>query len=305
MAATEILLSLSFVAFAGFLAGKFGLFENEARKTFSTFVFYIASSAIILASLASLTPADLQKLPRFVAVNSLIYVCLFALLYFVLRWLRIGYKLGGAIFYAGLTANCLFLGLPFVQALYGSEGVLFVFSFIAVPMSVADLSGFYGLSKWRHKGAPLGKVFKEFLLNPIVLATVIGVILLLLGIHLWAPLDKALDLLGSGATGLALFSIGLFLSTISWRHFRAGPAVAISVIKLLVAPLLAWLIGLALGLTDVALAVTVLMAAMPSAIFCMVVATEYDLDERVTADGILLSSILFLGTSLVWIQILQ
>lgn len=305
MAATEILLSLFLVAVVGFFAGRFGLFDVEARKTFSKFVFYIASSSVILVALAALTPDDLQKLPKFVAVNSAIYMLLFALFYLILRWLKVGYKVGGAIFYTGLTANCLFLGLPFVQALYGSEGVLYVFSFLAIPLSFADLAGFYGLSKWRHKEASLADVLKDFLRNPIVLATLAGAVFLLLGIHLWAPLDKAFNLLGSGATGVALFSIGLFLSTISWRHFRIGAAVLVSVIKLVIVPLLAWLIGMAFGLTDVALAVTVLMAAMPSAIFCMVVASEYHLDERVTADGILLSSILFLATSLVWVYILQ
>jgi len=305
MTATDILVSLFLVALIGFLAGRFGLFDVEARKTFSKFVFYIASSAVILASLTALTPDDLQKLPKFVAVNSLIYVILFALLYVLLRWRRVSYKVGGAIFYTALSANCLFLGLPFVHALYGPEAVLYVFSFIAIPLSVADLAGFYGLSKWRHSGASFMRVLKDFLYNPIVLATLVGVIFLAFGIHLWAPVDKALNLLGSGATGVALFSIGLFLSAISWQHFRVGPAVVISVIKLIIVPLLAWVVGMAFGLTDIALAITVLMAAMPSAIFCMVVATEYDLDERVTADGILLSSILFLATSLIWVHILQ
>lgn len=305
MGATEILLSLFFVAVVGFSAGKFGLFDVDARKVFSKFVFYIASSAVIFAALASLTPSDLQKLPKFVAVNSLIYILLFVLLYVVLRLAKIRYALGGTIFYTGLSANCLFLGLPFINALYGSEGVLYAFSFLAIPLSVADLAGFYGLSKWRHRGASISNVLKDFVLNPIILATFAGIGLLLLGTGLWAPLDNAFRLLGSGATGVALFSIGLFLSSVSWRHFKVGPAVAISFIKLLVVPAAAWLVGMFFGLTDVALAVTVLMAAMPSAIFCMVVATEYDLDERATADGIILSSLLFLGTSLFWVHLIQ
>ena len=70
MDATEILLALFFVAAVGFTAGKFGLFDVEARKVFSKFVFYVASAAVILAALASLTPADLQKLPKFVAVKA-------------------------------------------------------------------------------------------------------------------------------------------------------------------------------------------------------------------------------------------
>jgi len=305
MGATEILLSLFLVAIAGFLAGKFGLFDVEARKVFSKFVFYIASSAVILAALASLSSDDLQKLPKFVAINSLIYVLLFALLYIVLRLAKIRYTLGGAIFYAGLSANCLFLGLPFINALYGSEGVLYAFSFLAIPLSVADLAGFYGLSKWRNRGASIKKILKDFVLNPIVLATFAGIALLLLGTGLWAPLDKAFNLLGGGATGVALFSIGLFLSSAAWKHFNFGAAAAISFVKLLVVPLVAWLVGVFFGLSGVALAVTVLMAAMPSAIFCMVVATEYDLDEHATADGIILSSLLFLGTSLFWVNLVK
>jgi len=300
---TEILLSLFFVMFIGFATGRLKLFNDEARLEFSRFVFYVATAAVIFTSVATIDVEQLSKLPGFVLANSLLYMVVFAVLYIVLRMTSVSYKTGGSILYTSLTPNLIFLGLPFIAALYGREGVLYVVAMVAVPMSVSDLAGFYVLSKWRNGRGAIRAVLKDFITNPLVIATLAGAALLFSGLGLWYPLQRSLDLTGSGATGLALFSVGLFLASSSWRRFQLRTALIISVIKLLLLPLAALAIGKLFGLGQTALAVTVLLAAMPSAVFCTVVATEYKFDEQATVDAVLLSSLLFLLTSLFWVYI--
>jgi predicted permease len=97
--------------------------------------------------------------------------------------------------------------------------------------------------------------------------------------------------------------MGLFLARTPLRGFKVKPAIISTMLKLVVAPFIALLLGRLFGLEGIALAVTVIMAALPSAIFCMVVATEYDFDERATADTILLSSVMFIFTSSIWVSL--
>jgi predicted permease len=132
---------------------------------------------------------------------------------------------------------------------------------------------------------------------------VLGFLLLGIGFRLPQTFKISLDLLGSGASGLALFAMGLFLARTPLRGFKVKPAIISTMLKLVVAPFIALLLGRLFGLEGIALAVTVIMAALPSAIFCMVVATEYDFDERATADTILLSSVMFIFTSSIWVSL--
>ncbi len=299
-----VLISLLLVIAAGFGAGKLSIFDAGARKTLSKFVFYIATSALIISSLSGLSSSDLSKLPDFALVNCVIYITLFGIVYGLLRLLKVPYKLGGSIMYAGTTANIVYLGIPVMKSMFGAEGVLFTIALLTIPSIIIDILDFYFLSRWRHGKASMKKVLKEFITNPIIISSIVGFALLAIGINLPAPIVSSLDFLGAGATGIALFAMGLFLSESSLKGIRIKPTLVTSFIKLSVAPGIAYGVGTLLGLEGVALSATVILASMPSAIFCMVVATEYELDERVTADTILLSSILFLVTLSAWIRIL-
>lgn len=288
---------------AGMGAGKAKIFDENGRKALSRFVFYIATSALIIDAVLSLSRSELSKLPNFIVVNCIIYVVVFFVLYLTLRFLKIPYKTGASILYAGTTANTVYLGLPVIRALYGAEGILFAVALLTIPSIVADILDFYFLNSWRAGKASFSKVLKDFILNPLVLSSLVGFLLLIIGISLPETLRSSLRLLGSGATGLALFAMGLFLSESSWKNFSIKLPLVTTIIKLLVVPFISYIIGYLCGLSGLALSVTVIMAALPSAIFCMVVATEYEFDERGTADTILVSSLFFLLTSGLWVSL--
>jgi len=306
MQTTQLLLSLFFVAFVGFLAGKLHLFDEVARRAIVKFVFYIATSALLIQAVLSIDVDSFGKFPRFVIANTVAIIGIYLVMYFILRLLRIKYRGGASLLYASNVSNNIYIGLPFIWALWGNEGLAYAAVYLALPMTIGDLAQFYVLSKWRHKGHPIKQFLLDFIKNPIVISITIGAVLLLSGINLPASLDEGLDFLGRSATGLALFAMGLFLSLSSWAHFRIKMATLITVLKLVVVPFAAYVICKYLfGLSDIALFVSVIMLAMPSAIFCMVVATEYDFDERTTADAIILSSVVFLATSVLWVHLLK
>lgn len=306
MTTIGLLLSLFVVIIVGYVAGRTSAFNDESRRAISKFVFYIATSALIIQAIVGIDIRDLNKFPLFLTANAVILVLTYVAIYGVLKLARVPYKSGAAILYAGTTANTVFLGLPFIRVLYGDEGVLYAIAFITIPTAVFDIVAFYILSHWRHGHASVRTILSDFVRNPIVVATAVGLCLLPIVDYVPEPLLDGLGLIGDATTGCALFAMGVYLAGSSFRHFKAGTAAAATAVKLLIMPAATY--GLAryvFGLQDVALAVTVLMAAFPSAIFCMIVATEYDFDERATADSILLSSVLFIPASIVIVSLLR
>jgi malonate transporter and related proteins len=305
MGTAELLLSLLFVGLVGFVAGKLHLFTETGRRALVKFVFYIATSALIIQAVLSIDIHSFDKFPRFILANTLVSIGIYLATYGVLRLLRQKYKSGASLLFTSNVANNIYIGLPLVRALYGNEGLIFAVVFLALPMTLGNLAQFYVLAKWKRHSEPLRQIWREFLRNPIVLSILVGGVLLLLGIRLPAALAEGLDFLGKSAAGLALFAIGLFLSLSSWKDFQFKRSIIATVIKLGIIPFITLLLcKYVFTLTGTPLQVSVMMSAMPSAIFCMVVANQYKFDEQATADAILLSSIAFLGTSLLWAHIL-
>jgi predicted permease len=160
MSTTSVLISLFFMMLAGVAAGKLKLFNEDARTVLSRFVFYIATTALIFEAILSLKIADLGKLPSFITTNAIIYAVLFFVVYLTLRSLKIPYRSGASILYSSTTANTIYLGLPLIRALYGSEGILYAVALLTIPSAVADFLDFYFLNRWRDGSAPMGKVIK-------------------------------------------------------------------------------------------------------------------------------------------------
>jgi predicted permease len=300
-----LLLSLFFVMGVGFVCGKIKFLDETVYKALTKFVFYVATSALIIQAVSSINLSDFHKFPRFILANCVIVTVAYILVYLALRISSVNYKTGASILFAGNVSNSVYLGLPLIRVLYGQEGIIYAIAFLAIPLTLADVIGFYLLSKWRLGKTSIKSILKDFFKNPIVVSTAVGLVLLLLNIQLPYFISAGLDHLGVTATGLALFATGLFLSVFITKRFSLGSALVTSAVKLVLMPLIAFIIGKFLfGLSGTPLFVTVMVAAMPSAIFSLIVATECKFDERKTADAILLSSVLFLVTSWVWAEIL-
>jgi len=306
MSTLRLLMPLLLIILTGFVSGKARLFDDAGRRALAKFVFYIATSALIINSILSIHLSDLHKFPRFVFANTFIVIITFIAIYIALRVMKVRYKTGASVLYAGNVANNIYLGLPLVRALYGAEGLIYAIAFLAIPMTVTDVVDFYILSRWRKGKVSMKLILNDFIKNPIVASTIIGIVLLLLRVNLPAEIKDSLNYLGVSATGLALFAMGVFLSLSSWKHFNLKISLATTAIKLAVAPAVSYVLARFLfNLQGVPLFVSVMMAALPSAIFCMIVASEYDFDERNTADAIMLSTILFLITSIFWAALLK
>lgn len=127
--------------------------------------------------------------------------------------------------------------------------------------------------------------------NPLFIAIVSGLALSLFHLRIPGPIDEFLRLLASSAGPVALFAIGVFV-------YRPGPVHAdlsswwLIVVKLLVHPLLMWLVGTwVLQLDRYTLAVVTATAALPAAgtAFILVERNGGNVDR--VASAILLSTI--------------
>jgi malonate transporter len=125
--------------------------------------------------------------------------------------------------------------------------------------------------------------------QPVVVAPILALLLVVAGIEFPPALLNATKLLGSATTGVALFASGivLYAQRITVSRFVLG-AVAM---RNVVVPALLWVILAAIGLSHTDLRLAVLANALPAPVAAVIFAVQYRQGQREMASVVLFSSV--------------
>ena len=211
----------------------------------------------------------------------------------------------GAVF--GLCAgfsNTIMIGIPLVLRAFGEEASFPLFVLIGlhgvILMTLTTVLAEIGLGRGDTLAKLPRAVGKRLISNPIIIGLLAGFAYNLTGQPLPQTLDAVLETLGSAALPCATFAIG---TSISRFHLAGsvGHLSLITVLKLLVHPVLVWVLGrYAFDLSPLWLSVAVLLAALPVGITGYLFAERYRVIVPAAASAVLVSTILsFLTVSVV------
>lgn len=292
----------------GFALGKLKILEEAAIKGLSALVIKAALPALILMSLQrpfskELLADSLQTL----WVASLFYIVLIALSFLAVRLMRTPPKQAGALIFALSFSNSGFVGFPVVISILGQDALFLaaihniLFNLLAFSLGIAIVSGLANnpASTTTNNPASTTNVsplasFKfpaRKLLNINVLAALAGFALFLTSTTIPQPLALPLNLLGSTTTPLAMLVVGTLLARASFKSVVGDWRLyAVSALRLLVWPLLAWAALKGAGIGGYLLPITVIVAGMPCASNTSLIAEVYG------GDGETASSVIFLST---------
>ena len=184
--------------------------------------------------------------------------------------------------------NNMFIALPVVETLFGSQAVFYC-SLSCIPFNVLLYTfGIYRLQGGEGKGS----VRIRDIFSVPLLATLVALAIFLLRPPV-PPVVKELASTMSAATmPLSMIVIGSSLGSVSLLDaFKKGKLYLMCAIRLLLCPLLVWLLA-GLMTEDLMLRVTAtIIAAAPSGVVVSVLAIQYDRDAVFTSEGILLSTV--------------
>ena len=207
----------------------------------------------------------------------------------------------------GVFSNNVMLGLPLAKIALGDE---------AIP-SVALVLMFNALILWtlvtvsvewaRHGHFSLrgfAQTARAVLTNPIVAGILSGALFGLTGLPIPALIDTPLALLSQAATPLALVALGMGLAEYGIRQ-GWQISLAISAMKLLVQPLVVWLLARALGLPERETHVVVLLASIAVGSNVYLMSRQFQRLEGPVASSLLLSTGLAALTTPLVLTLLQ
>jgi malonate transporter len=193
----------------------------------------------------------------------------------------------------GIFSNIVLTGLPIARATLGDAAVPVVA--LVLVFNALTLWTLVSISvEWSRHGAfsprGLGKTAFNVLRNPIILAIVAGTLFGRLGYALPVKLDAGLGLIGAAASPTALLVLGLELAEFPLRREWAATA-TLCTVKLLLQPLIVWLLASLLGLSALELRAVVLVASMAIGVNVYLMAARFETQQGTIASGIVLSNI--------------
>ena len=283
----------------GWALGRFRVLPSQAPEVLNRLVFFVASPALLFATLAGLDVRTVFGPPLIIAGASAIGSALLFVLYARIRRLDLGRTVVGAM--SSSLNNAGHLGIPLATYILGSPQhvlpvLVFQLGFFS-PMYfvLSDLAGRSG------KVSP-GKVLRMIVTNPMLIAAVLGISVSLTGLALpdvvFAPIETVAGL----AVPAILIAFGLSLDAEKVLPARAeAPTVAVAtVLKLAIHPLLAWVLArYAFGLSAPAVFAAVAMAGLPTAQNAYVAAFRARTGEGLARSVVLSTTILVTPSLLV------
>ena len=207
-----------------------------------------------------------------------------------------------SVFQCGFRFNT-YIGFAICTRFCGAEGPSLLAMLIAfwVPISnsiaVSDLVR--AVAKRDNQSENRSQLLRTTVLgvarNPLIIATVLGLIFNYLGIELIQPVKDFLSHLGSAslAMGLLCIGAGLQFSNLA-KHFKLIAASCL--VRLAVVPLMAWIVIQLTGLSGNAAAVVLVFASLPTAQSCYVMTANMHGNASIVAAVTTLQTLLSMLT---------
>ena len=150
----------------------------------------------------------------------------------------------------------------------------------------ASSSSSGGLHLRRH----LAAAFKE----PVVVAPVTALILVLAGVSLPSTVVQSLKLLGTTSTGAALFALGIVLY--AQRITLSKSVLTLTAARNVLVPAVLWAALVALGASHMLVREAVVALALPAVLIVTILSVQYKQSEREMASAMFFSYVLAIVT---------
>lgn len=281
---------------AGAGLAQVGVLDRGSQRTLGEIAFFVASPALMLVTISRV---HLEAAAANLAASAAsLAVCFAGYAAFArLRWhLDAGSVLVGAL--SASYVNAGNLGIAIAAYIVGDIRV--VVPTLLVQILVVQPLALIVLDRLTGRGGGVRAAATRLATNPLTVAAAVGLTLALTGTALPELVASPLELLAGAAIPLMLMSYGaaLRLSPPVGRAGHNREVALAAVLKMTVMPVVAWLIGVGLGLDGRVLLGVVITAALPTAQNIFLHATRYRIGEDVARETILITTLASLPSAL-------
>ena len=194
--------------------------------------------------------------------------------------------------FSAVYSNCGFMGIPLVNALFGSEGIFYLTAFLTVFNLVVWTHGIILISGERN----LKNIVKVFY-SPVIISIVLGIIMFFAQIRLPDIITDSLNFISNLNTPLAMIVSGVTIADTKILKLLKKPGIYyVSFLKLILLPLILIAVFSLFNVNE-QVRITVLVAASaPAAAMCTLQCIRYEKNSLYASEIFAASTILSVVT---------
>lgn len=276
-------------------------FPSDFYSGLNALTFYVGLPALLLVEIATSAP-EIGPALRITLVLLAATTAVTAVAYPAAMVFKLGGPGTGAFVQAAMRGNLAYIGLPVMFYAMGrtadspdAAGIEATAMLVLAPTvvvynlaCVVVLTHSAGATRGRP---PVLAVATRTLGNPLLIASLLGLLLAVTGIGLPATLVRTLRPLGQMALPLALLSLGASFTRGGLRS-RLAPALGAAILKVMVAPLLGLLFAWWFLLSSRETSVALFFLACPTAVTSYIMAEQMGADAELAGSAVVFSTVL-------------
>lgn len=286
----NIILPLFLVMAVGYLCQRMKLINADTVKKMNSIVFKVFIPVMLVESLLE-AEKDFSAGPKIFLFAGIGIVFAYLLMWLVVPLLVKENSKRGVIIQGCCRSNFVLFGVPLVKAMCpdGDYSIAAYLVIIVIPLFSA--LSVVVLEAYRGEKASFKKILFGIVKNPLIIASVLGIILKFIPVEYPAFFMKALSNLSSISTPLALFLLGAFFEFKKLKD-NIKPLIVGICGKLIVLPAIMLPIAAAIGIRGPELASLIIVFGSPSAVTSFTMAQQMGADGELAGQQVVLSSLL-------------
>ena len=272
----------------GYLVCRYTALNRTVWEQVESLVYYFLFPVLLFQSIVK-SPLDLGAASHLIAAGVLMGLTGIAASYALpyLPWLstHIDRREHAASAQVAFRFNS-FVALALADKLAGPEGLSLIAILIGVCVPIFNVAAVWPMARHSEQHF-LGALMR----NPLVIATLTGMIANLSGFSIPRWFDPTVTRIGAASLALGLMAAG---AGMDFSHLARAKALGVSVLSIrhLLLPLVAWGLATALDLPPVQRNILLAFSAMPTASSCYVLATKMGYSGSYVAALVTLSTVL-------------
>ena len=304
--ALNVVLPIFFTISLGFFLKKIKMVDENSLNIMNRLVFRVFMSTLLFLNVYNI--GDFSKL-SIDNLKLLVYAFIIIFIIVFLAWLiympKVKEKKKLSVLIQGVyRGNFVLFGLAIVDSIYGKEGLATVSLLTIVVIPTFNVLAVIILEYYSGREISKLKLLKQVFKNPLIIATLSGLIFIAFKINLPKPVYKTLSDISKIATPLAFIVLGAELQFGNMLK-NIKYLISVNILRLVGNPLITIGVGKLIGFQGIELVALLSMSACPTAVASYTMAKEMNADGDLAGEIVATTSILSIFTIFCWVLILK
>jgi predicted permease len=290
----EVIIPLIILMGIGYILRITGKIDDKLNSSLNKLVFKLFLPVLIFKNIYN---SDLSKdfNLKFLLFAIFGVIISFILTFIIICIIEKDRQKTGVLIQGIFRSNFVIFGIPVITSIFGEEVLGVPSIIIASVVPVYNTLAIIVLEIFKDGKIKASKIIKDIIKNPLIIASFLGLIFLLVRIELPDILFKVVKDVAGIATPLSLIVLGSsFIFTNIKKNFKQ---IIIGVSgRLIIIPLIFLPIAIYLGFRDVELATLMIMFGAPTAVSSYTMAKEMGGDSDLACSLVVIESILSIIT---------